>query len=105
MTFADAIAWLDARVGTRVTARVSSGVELGGNSGASLDGILTRKRDFAWQTIDSRGGARHCFAIGDACVFLLEGDFGSAEENEDEGVLLMDLRELQVNVTAAPAGE
>ena len=96
MTFRAVIAWLDEHLGRTVIATVLDSPQTTGNSGAVLRGEL-REGTQAWGLIDSRGGGLHGYDVGEGGgFFLLEGDFVGAEV--DEGHLLVELRELQINV-------
>jgi hypothetical protein len=97
VTFDSAIAWLDEHLGRHVSATLRGPPESRGNSGAVLSGDL-RRGSHGWGTIDSRGGELHGYDVGEnAGFFLLEGDFVSAEVDDD--VLYLVFRELQLNVT------
>lgn len=76
MTFDDVLHWLAAHAEQR--AQLSIGVN-DGNTSVHVSGVLQATPNGEVVTIDARRGRIECWAVGDASLQLLEGDFEGAE--------------------------
>lgn len=81
MTFDDVVHWLAAHADQR--AQLSIGVN-DGNTSVHVSGCLQATPDGEVVTINARRGRIECWAVGDASLQLLEGDFKGAEAWVDE---------------------